>query len=117
MSRRADELNTTSFAMLGMLAIRPWSTYELAKHVDRSLRRVLHAFDSSGPCRHRAPARPGHLLERALPSDSVVWQCRSPRMSVELDQRGGPGRRPRAASSSPRPSRSSGGIHASPSAS
>jgi DNA-binding PadR family transcriptional regulator len=24
--------------MLGMLAIRPWSTYELAKHVDRSLR-------------------------------------------------------------------------------
>src|SRR5438270_2300593 len=38
MSRDADELNTTSFAMLGMLAIRAWSTYELAKHVDRSLR-------------------------------------------------------------------------------
>jgi DNA-binding PadR family transcriptional regulator len=38
LSRRADELNTTSFAMLGMLAIRPWSTYELAKHMDRSLR-------------------------------------------------------------------------------
>ena len=38
MSRGRDELNTTSFAMLGMLAIRPWSTYELAKHVDRSLR-------------------------------------------------------------------------------
>jgi DNA-binding PadR family transcriptional regulator len=38
MSRRADELNTTSFAMLGMLAIRSWSTYELAKHVDHSLR-------------------------------------------------------------------------------
>ena len=38
MSRRADDLNTTSFAMLGMLAIQPWSTYELAKHVDRSLR-------------------------------------------------------------------------------
>jgi DNA-binding PadR family transcriptional regulator len=38
MSRRSDELNTTSFAMLGMLAIRSWSTYELAKHVDRSLR-------------------------------------------------------------------------------
>src|SRR6266508_387065 len=38
MSRRADQLNTTSFAMLGMLAIRSWSTYELAKHLDRSLR-------------------------------------------------------------------------------
>ena len=35
---RATKLTTTSFAMLGMLAIRPWSTYELAKHVDRSLR-------------------------------------------------------------------------------
>jgi len=38
MSRRANELNTTSFALLGMLAIRPWSTYELAKHADHSLR-------------------------------------------------------------------------------
>jgi PadR family transcriptional regulator, regulatory protein AphA len=38
MSRRGEELNTTSFAMLGMLAIRPWSAYELAKHVDHSLR-------------------------------------------------------------------------------
>jgi PadR family transcriptional regulator AphA len=34
----ASGLNTTSFAMLGMLAIRPWSAYELAKHMDRSLR-------------------------------------------------------------------------------
>jgi DNA-binding PadR family transcriptional regulator len=41
MSRSADELTTTSFAMLGMLAIRPWSTYELAKHIDRSLRPLL----------------------------------------------------------------------------
>ena len=39
MSRRSgrDELNTTSYAMLGMLGIRPWSTYELAKHMDRGL--------------------------------------------------------------------------------
>ena len=40
MSRRADELTTTSYAMLGMLAIRPWTTYELAKHMDRSLGRL-----------------------------------------------------------------------------
>ncbi len=38
MPRGSSKLTTTSFAMLGMLAIRPWSTYELAKHVDRSLR-------------------------------------------------------------------------------
>jgi PadR family transcriptional regulator AphA len=40
MSRRAEDLTTTSYAMLGMLAIRPWSTYELAKHMDRSLGRL-----------------------------------------------------------------------------
>jgi DNA-binding PadR family transcriptional regulator len=33
----ADELTTTSYALLGMLAIRPWTTYELAKHMKRSL--------------------------------------------------------------------------------
>jgi PadR family transcriptional regulator, regulatory protein AphA len=32
------ELNTTSFALLALLAIRPWSTYELATQMDRSLR-------------------------------------------------------------------------------
>ncbi len=30
-------LTTTSHALLGLLAIRPWSTYELAKQVQRSL--------------------------------------------------------------------------------
>ena|SRR6478672_3903063 len=29
---------TTSYAVLGLLAIRPWTTYELAKQVQRSLR-------------------------------------------------------------------------------
>ena len=40
MSRSATELTTTSYAMLGMLAIRPWSTYELAQHMDRGLGRL-----------------------------------------------------------------------------
>ncbi len=30
-------LTTTSHALLGLLSIQPWSTYELAKQVDRSL--------------------------------------------------------------------------------
>jgi len=34
------ELTTTSYAMLGLLAIRPWSTYELAQQ----MRRNLHFF-------------------------------------------------------------------------
>jgi PadR family transcriptional regulator AphA len=40
MSRSSHHLTTTSYAMLGMLAIRPWTTYELAKHMDRSLGRL-----------------------------------------------------------------------------
>ena len=37
MSTREVGLSTTSYAMLGMLAIRPWTTYELAKQVGRGL--------------------------------------------------------------------------------
>jgi PadR family transcriptional regulator, regulatory protein AphA len=36
MSRR---LTSTSYAILGLLAIRPWSTYELTQQMHRSLRR------------------------------------------------------------------------------
>lgn len=33
-------LTTTSYAILGLLAIKPWSTYELAQQMDRSLGRL-----------------------------------------------------------------------------
>ena len=33
-----DELTPTSYAMLGLLALRPWTTYELAKQMQRSVR-------------------------------------------------------------------------------
>src|SRR4051794_20262293 len=36
----ARGLTTTSFAILGLLAIRPWSTYELTRQMDRSLGRI-----------------------------------------------------------------------------
>jgi PadR family transcriptional regulator AphA len=39
-SRRSPDLTTTSYAMLGMLAIRPWTTYELAKHMERGVGRL-----------------------------------------------------------------------------
>jgi DNA-binding PadR family transcriptional regulator len=32
------ELTTTSYALLGLLSLRPWTTYELAQQVQRSLR-------------------------------------------------------------------------------
>jgi len=33
-------MTTTSYAILGLLAIRPWTTHELVQQVDRSLRRM-----------------------------------------------------------------------------
>ncbi len=33
----AGELTTTSYALLGLLAVHPWSTYELARQMDRAL--------------------------------------------------------------------------------
>src|ERR671933_56370 len=35
----ARGLTTTSYAILGLLAVRPWSTYELTRQMDRSLGR------------------------------------------------------------------------------
>ena len=32
-------LTPTSYAILGLLAIKPWTTYELAKQMDRTLNR------------------------------------------------------------------------------
>jgi DNA-binding PadR family transcriptional regulator len=36
----APTLTTTSYAILGLLAVRPWTTHELVRQVDRSLRRI-----------------------------------------------------------------------------
>jgi DNA-binding PadR family transcriptional regulator len=41
MSRpRSPQLTTTSYALLGLLAMKPWTTYELAQHMGRSLARL-----------------------------------------------------------------------------
>jgi DNA-binding PadR family transcriptional regulator len=37
---RLPTLSTTSYAVLGLLAIKPWTTHELVQQVDRSLRRL-----------------------------------------------------------------------------
>jgi PadR family transcriptional regulator, regulatory protein AphA len=33
-------MTTTSYSILGLLAVKPWTTYELVQQVDRSLRRI-----------------------------------------------------------------------------
>src|SRR3954469_18217402 len=39
MMSSAPPMTTTSYAILGLLAVRPWTTHELVQQVDRSLRR------------------------------------------------------------------------------
>ena len=41
------QLTTTSYALLGLLAIRPWSTYELAKQMRRSLHHIWPRAESN----------------------------------------------------------------------
>jgi PadR family transcriptional regulator, regulatory protein AphA len=36
----APSMTTTSYAILGLLAVKPWTTHELVQQVDRSLRRM-----------------------------------------------------------------------------
>jgi len=36
----APAMTTTSYAILGLLAVKPWTTHELVRQVDRSLRRI-----------------------------------------------------------------------------
>jgi DNA-binding PadR family transcriptional regulator len=38
--RAADRLTTTSYALLCLIGVRPWSTYELTRQMDRSLGRM-----------------------------------------------------------------------------
>jgi DNA-binding PadR family transcriptional regulator len=59
-------LTTTSFALLGLLAIQPWTTYELAKQVTRSLNFFWPRAES------KLYEEPKNLVERGLAESRVV---------------------------------------------
>ncbi len=65
-------LTPTSFAILGLLAIRPWSTYELTKLLGRSVQFVMSRTEAN---RYQEPKR---LVEAGLASaeDQMVGQRR-----------------------------------------
>ena len=60
-------LTTTSFAILGLLAIQPWSTYELAQLMRRSLQFVWPRAESN------LYAEPKRLVDAGLATAEVVW--------------------------------------------
>lgn len=41
-----DTLNTTSYAILALLSVKPWTTYELARQMERSLRSFWPSAES-----------------------------------------------------------------------
>lgn len=61
------ELTTTSYAILGMLAIQPWSTYALTRQMQRSLRHVWPRAESN------VYAEPRRLVEAGL-ATAIVEQ-------------------------------------------
>jgi PadR family transcriptional regulator AphA len=80
--RAADGLTTTSYAMLGMLAIRPWTTYELAKHMDRSLGRLWPR------ARSNLFNEPKKLVSHGLASTSQQTVGRRPRTLYTITPQG-----------------------------
>ena len=82
MSRPGGELTTTSYAILGLLAIRPWTTYELAKQMDRSLGRLWPRAES------KLYEEPKKLVAFGLARASNEMVGRRPRTIYSITARG-----------------------------
>jgi DNA-binding PadR family transcriptional regulator len=66
-------LTPTSYAVLGLLAIRPWTTYELAKQLDRTLSRFWPR------ARSKLYEEPKKLVEHGLAEAALGAHGRRPR--------------------------------------
>jgi DNA-binding PadR family transcriptional regulator len=74
----APPLTTTSYAILGLLAVKPWTTHELVQQVDRSLRRIWPRAQSK---LYEEPKKlVAHRLARA--TDDPVGRRRRTRYTI-----------------------------------
>src|SRR5262249_54028429 len=76
------QLTTTSYAILGLLATRPWSTYELTKQMRRSLHHVWPRAESNGY------AEPTRLVDAGLASAEVQMVGKRPRTLYSITAKG-----------------------------
>src|SRR5919198_2119040 len=76
------QLTTTSYAILGLLAIRPWSTYELAKQMRRSLHHIWPRAESN------VYAEPKRLVEAGLATAEVQKVGERPRTLYTITPKG-----------------------------
>jgi DNA-binding PadR family transcriptional regulator len=76
------QLTTTSYAILCLLAIRPWSTYELTKQMRRSLHHIWPRAESN------VYAEPKRLLEAGLATAEVQKHGERPRTIYTITPQG-----------------------------
>jgi DNA-binding PadR family transcriptional regulator len=75
-------LTTTSYAVLGLLAIKPWSSYELTQQMDRSLGRIWPRAVS------KLYDEPKKLVEHGLARSSTEQNGRRRRTVYTITTRG-----------------------------
>ena len=75
-------LTTTSYAILGLLAIRPRATYELAQMMKRSLHFIWPRAESN------LYAEPKRLVEAGMATSEVVWNGDRKRTVYSITPRG-----------------------------
>jgi DNA-binding PadR family transcriptional regulator len=76
------QLTTTSFAILGLLAVQPWSTYELTRQMDRSLGRLWPRAQS------KLYEEPKKLVEHGLAEASTERVGKRPRTVYSITPAG-----------------------------
>lgn len=81
-SKTAPRLTTTSFAVLGLLSVRTWTTYELAKQVGRSLRYFWPRAE------RKLYDEPKTLVAGGLATATREFQGQRPRTVYEITDRG-----------------------------
>ena len=79
---RGGSLTTTSYAILGLLAVKSWSTYELIRQMDRSLGRIWPRAQS------KLYEEPKKLVDRGLAEAATEWAGRRPRTTYSITSSG-----------------------------
>ena len=78
----AEKRSTTSYAVLGLLSVRPWTTYELAKQVQRSLNWFWPRAE------RKLYDEPKRLLEQGLVSATQEMTGKRPRTVYAITRKG-----------------------------
>jgi DNA-binding PadR family transcriptional regulator len=76
------ELTTTSYAILALLAVRPWTTYDLAKQMERSLRDVWPRAESV------VYEEPKKLVAKGLAKAEKQYAGKRPRTEYSITPKG-----------------------------